>query len=192
SWPAGEIMTAVGLTCAMIGALSGNAMNDIAGPAAAASLIFVAYAISGRSADVFLEKAGEISWIDDAAVSGSSPRVDVQVTDGGDFSASPRSRGFVAKEWSDGFLSRSGWSTPVSDSGSGVDLVRFRKKWEAWHGSLGYTTSDCIICPKCGGRMLQSDVKKAHWFYASRSGSDERLSVSHNVARHPWRLSNEW
>lgn len=85
SWPAGEMMSAVGLTCALVGAISGTSSHDFAGPLAAAALIIIAYAISGRSADVYLEKAGEISWSEDAKISGSSPRIDVCVTENGDF-----------------------------------------------------------------------------------------------------------
>nr|YP_009259537.1 NS1-NS2AN-FIFO protein [Donggang virus] len=89
SWPAGEVMAAVGIVCALAGAITEN-QGEVAGPAAAAALIFTAYAISGKANDIFLEKAGEMTWSHDAQLSGSSPRVDVKVGESGDFSASPR------------------------------------------------------------------------------------------------------
>nr|YP_009268597.1 NS1-NS2AN-FIFO protein [Lammi virus] len=192
SWPAGEIMTAVGLTCAMVGALSGNAMNDIAGPAAAASLIFVAYAISGRSSDVFLEKAGEITWCEEAAVSGSSPRVDVQVTDGGDFSASPRGRNLVAKEWSHGILPGSCRSAPPSDSSIGTDLVWIREERETRNSPVGCATPCGYCFAHRRGWVLPSYVEATNRLNTGGRWSNEGLCVSHNVARHTRSFPNEW
>ncbi|ATN29922.1 polyprotein [Long Pine Key virus] len=85
SWPAGEIMSGIGVTCALAGAAINQTGSDLAGPVASFALILTAYAISGRANDVYIEKAGDMTWIEEAQVTGSSPRVDVKLDDNGDF-----------------------------------------------------------------------------------------------------------
>ncbi|QXU65801.1 polyprotein [Aripo virus] len=85
SWPLGEVMSAVGIISALVGTIHSASGNDYAGPAAAASLLLTGYALSGRVDDVFLIKAGEITWLPEAQISGSSRRVDVVLSENGDF-----------------------------------------------------------------------------------------------------------
>nr|YP_009268581.1 NS1-NS2AN-FIFO protein [Ilomantsi virus] len=150
SWPAGEIMSAVGLTCAMVGAISGASTNELAGPAAAAALIFTAYAISGRANDIYIEKAGEISWNTEAQVSGSSPRVDVKVTEGGDFSAPPRDGRLVAKNWNH-------WSMPCNCRHSPFCYTRVRTALVRPRGSHSQTWRSSLGCAITSPQDQQSD-----------------------------------
>ncbi|AAV34156.1 polyprotein [Kedougou virus] len=83
SWPPTEALSAVG----MLGLVMGATMKpgaELSGPLVASGLLLVCYIISGKGTDLFLERAAELSWCPDAAVSGTSPRLDVKITEGGD------------------------------------------------------------------------------------------------------------
>ncbi|AAV34152.1 polyprotein [Aroa virus] len=86
SWPPSEIFSAVGVLCALVGALGNVQSTPLAGPMAACGLLIAAYVVTGKSTDIEIERAGLISWSEDAEVSGSSPRVDVALDENGDFS----------------------------------------------------------------------------------------------------------
>nr|YP_009227190.1 nonstructural protein NS2B [Spondweni virus] len=85
SWPPSEVMTAVGLICAIVGGLTKTDI-DMAGPMAAIGLLVVSYVVSGKSVDMYIEKVCDISWDKDAEITGTSPRLDVALDDSGDFS----------------------------------------------------------------------------------------------------------
>nr|AIU94742.1 polyprotein [Naranjal virus] len=86
SWPPSEIFSAVGVLCALVGALGNVQATPLAGPMAACGLLIAAYVVTGKSTDITIERAGLISWSDEAEISGSSPRVDVALDENGDFS----------------------------------------------------------------------------------------------------------
>nr|AOO19565.1 polyprotein [Zika virus] len=85
SWPPSEVLTAVGLICALAGGFA-KADIEMAGPMAAVGLLIVSYVVSGKSVDMYIERAGDITWEKDAEVTGNSPRLDVALDESGDFS----------------------------------------------------------------------------------------------------------
>nr|5GPI_A Chain A, NS2B cofactor [Zika virus]5GPI_C Chain C, NS2B cofactor [Zika virus]5GPI_E Chain E, NS2B cofactor [Zika virus]5GPI_G Chain G, NS2B cofactor [Zika virus]5YOD_A Chain A, NS2B cofactor [Zika virus]5YOD_C Chain C, NS2B cofactor [Zika virus]5YOD_E Chain E, NS2B cofactor [Zika virus]5YOD_G Chain G, NS2B cofactor [Zika virus]5YOF_A Chain A, NS2B cofactor [Zika virus]5ZMQ_A Chain A, Serine protease subunit NS2B [Zika virus]5ZMQ_C Chain C, Serine protease subunit NS2B [Zika virus]5ZMQ len=42
--------------------------------------------MTGKSVDMYIERAGDITWEKDAEVTGNSPRLDVALDESGDFS----------------------------------------------------------------------------------------------------------
>nr|AIU94739.1 polyprotein [Aroa virus] len=86
SWPASEAMTAVGVVCALVGGVAELGETPLAGPMAACGLLIMAYVLSGKSTDLYIEKACNVEWSNDAEVTGSSPRLDVAIDENGDIS----------------------------------------------------------------------------------------------------------
>lgn len=80
-----EVLTAVGLICALAGGFA-KADIEMAGPMAAVGLLIVSYVVTGKSVDMYIERAGDITWEKDAEVTGNSPRLDVALDESGDFS----------------------------------------------------------------------------------------------------------
>nr|YP_009333126.1 nonstructural protein NS2B [Kokobera virus] len=83
SWPLHEAMAAVGILCALFGALAETEV-DLAGPLAAAGLIVMAYVISGRSNDLSIKKVEDVKWSDEAEVTGESVSYHVSLDVRGD------------------------------------------------------------------------------------------------------------
>ncbi|AGI03959.1 polyprotein [New Mapoon virus] len=84
SWPINESLAALGILCALFGAASEAELN-LAGPLAAGGLLLLAYVVSGRGNDLYIEKACNISWSTEAAVTGESLNLDVKLDEQGDF-----------------------------------------------------------------------------------------------------------
>nr|UBB38803.1 polyprotein [Stratford virus] len=84
SWPLHEAMAAVGILCALFGALAETEV-DLAGPMAAAGLIIMAYVVSGRSNDISIKKVEETRWSGEAEVTGESVSYHVSLDEQGDF-----------------------------------------------------------------------------------------------------------
>nr|YP_164813.1 NS2b [Usutu virus] len=84
-WPATEVLTAVGLMFAIVGGLAELDVDSMSIPFVLAGLMAVSYTISGKSTDLWLERAADITWETDAAITGTSQRLDVKLDDDGDF-----------------------------------------------------------------------------------------------------------
>nr|NP_775669.1 non-structural protein NS2b [Japanese encephalitis virus] len=84
-WPATEFLSAVGLMFAIVGGLAELDIESMSIPFMLAGLMAVSYVVSGKATDMWLERAADISWEMDAAITGSSRRLDVKLDDDGDF-----------------------------------------------------------------------------------------------------------
>nr|WCD39401.1 polyprotein [Ilheus virus] len=84
-WPASEVLTAVGMTFALAGSVARLDGGTMAIPLATMAILAVAYVLSGKSTDMWLERCADISWINEAEITGTSPRLDVELDSNGDF-----------------------------------------------------------------------------------------------------------
>ncbi|ACJ64915.2 polyprotein [T'Ho virus] len=84
-WPASEVLTALGMMFALAGTVARIDDGSMAVPLAVISILFTAYVVSGRSTDMWLERCSDISWDDEAKITGTSPRLDAELDDNGDF-----------------------------------------------------------------------------------------------------------
>nr|AHF27230.1 polyprotein [Murray Valley encephalitis virus] len=84
-WPATEVLTAVGLMFAIVGGLAELDIDSMSVPFTIAGLMLVSYVISGKATDMWLERAANVSWEAEAAITGTSERLDVQLDDDGNF-----------------------------------------------------------------------------------------------------------
>nr|AWA45337.1 polyprotein [Bagaza virus] len=78
-WPVSEALTAVGLTFALAGGIAHFDEGDMAIPLAVGGIMLVVAVVTGFTTDLWLERAGDISWIEDAQITGSSQRYDVEI-----------------------------------------------------------------------------------------------------------------
>nr|ANY58849.1 polyprotein [dengue virus type 2]ART85716.1 polyprotein [dengue virus type 2] len=85
SWPLNEAVMAVGMVSILASSLLRNDI-PMAGPLVAGGLLTLCYVLTGRSADLELEKSADIKWNDDAEISGSSPIINVAVSEDGSMS----------------------------------------------------------------------------------------------------------
>nr|YP_009350103.1 polyprotein [Yaounde virus]ABW76843.2 polyprotein [Yaounde virus] len=84
-WPATEVLTAVGLMFAIAGSLVEMDLDSLAIPLTIAGLMGVTYVLSGRSTDMWIERVADITWENDAEITGTSERLDVRLDDDGNF-----------------------------------------------------------------------------------------------------------
>nr|WOE87815.1 polyprotein [Japanese encephalitis virus] len=84
-WPATEFLSAVGLMFAIVGGLAELDIESMSIPFMLAGLMAVSYVVSGKATDMWLDRAADISWEMEAAITGSSRRLDVKLDDDGDF-----------------------------------------------------------------------------------------------------------
>nr|YP_009329952.1 nonstructural protein NS2B [Saint Louis encephalitis virus] len=85
SWPASEVLTGVGLMCALAGGLLEFEETSMVVPFAIAGLMYITYTVSGKAAEMWIEKAADITWEQNAEITGTSPRLDVDLDSHGNF-----------------------------------------------------------------------------------------------------------
>nr|QJW38943.1 polyprotein [Saint Louis encephalitis virus] len=85
SWPAGEVLTGVGLMCALAGGLLEFEETSMVVPFAIAGLMYITYTVSGKATEMWIEKAADITWEQNAEITGTSPRLDVDLDSHGNF-----------------------------------------------------------------------------------------------------------
>nr|ATG32103.1 polyprotein [Rocio virus] len=84
-WPASEVLTAIGMTIALAGSVARLDSGTMAIPLATTSILFVSYVLSGKSTDMWIERCADVTWEEEAEITGTSPRLDVELDDNGDF-----------------------------------------------------------------------------------------------------------
>nr|WHA03979.1 polyprotein [Tembusu virus] len=82
-WPVSEALTAVGLTFALAGGIAQFDDSSMAIPLAVGGIMLVVAVVTGFSTDLWLEKASDISWSEEARVTGASQRFDVEIDQDG-------------------------------------------------------------------------------------------------------------
>nr|AYA58334.1 polyprotein [Spondweni virus]AYA58335.1 polyprotein [Spondweni virus]AYA58336.1 polyprotein [Spondweni virus]AYA58337.1 polyprotein [Spondweni virus] len=219
SWPPSEVMTAVGLICAIVGGLTKTDI-DMAGPMAAIGLLVVSYVVSGKSVDMYIEKVCDISWDKDAEITGTSPRLDVALDDSGDFSLiqddGPPTREIVLKV----FLmcvcgvspiaipfAAAAWFVYIKSgkrSGAMWDIPSPRevKKGETTAGVYRIMTRKLLGSTQVGAGVMHEGVFHTMWHVtkgsALRSGEGRLDPYWGNVKQDlisycgPWKLDGKW
>nr|AIU94743.1 polyprotein [Ntaya virus] len=82
-WPVSEALTAVGLTFALAGGIAHFDEGNMAIPLAVGGIMLVVAVVTGFTTDLWLEKAGEMTWSEEAQITGSSQRYDVEIDSDG-------------------------------------------------------------------------------------------------------------
>nr|QGW05376.1 polyprotein [dengue virus type 2] len=85
SWPLNEAIMAVGMVSILASSLLKNDI-PMTGPLVAGGLLTVCYVLTGRSADLELERAADVKWEDQAEISGSSPILSITISEDGSMS----------------------------------------------------------------------------------------------------------
>nr|YP_009433741.1 polyprotein [Potiskum virus]ABI54483.1 polyprotein [Potiskum virus] len=84
SWPIGECMAAVGI----FGAAFGSFLSEdptLLGPIALFGIVISIYALFSQGDGLELVRVGDVTWSDEAAISGEAKRMDVTLNDAGEF-----------------------------------------------------------------------------------------------------------
>nr|ANS59173.1 polyprotein [dengue virus type 2] len=85
SWPLNEAIMAVGMVSILASSLLKNDI-PMTGPLVAGGLLTVCYVLTGRSADLELERAADVRWEEQAEISGSSPILSITISEDGSMS----------------------------------------------------------------------------------------------------------
>nr|YP_009344968.1 polyprotein [Uganda S virus]ABI54481.1 polyprotein [Uganda S virus] len=84
AWPIGECMAAVGI----MGAAFGTVFSEdetLLGPLAITGIVLVIYTMFAQSDGLEITKVADVSWSDEAVITGESRRFDVALNDSGEF-----------------------------------------------------------------------------------------------------------
>nr|NP_776004.1 non-structural protein NS2b [Yellow fever virus] len=84
SIPVNEALAAAGLVGVLAG-LAFQEMENFLGPIAVGGLLMMLVSVAGRVDGLELKKLGEVSWEEEAEISGSSARYDVALSEQGEF-----------------------------------------------------------------------------------------------------------